>query len=437
MSFERSLLQITKHRKAHDKYAKVVKLEALDALTATILTDQGRYFREHPGVDTIQSAAFFQWFRDFAHPKLPDEKRTQFKLLIDTLTPDVEQSIADGFMERVLAAEASYDILSLVERYQSGEEMDFSGNLRDLVDRLEAEAVKQVKTAEVMDDVEDLLEMDRNDQGLHWRLDCLNLSIRPLRGGDFGVVAGRPDKGKTTFGTSEMTFMAQQLDDLFPEDPGRPAIWLNNEGPGHKIKKRMVQSALALTTTEMVPLAQAHSPDNTARSALMHQFNEVTHGGFSRIRVYDIHDYWSHEVEDIIKRTNAGLVFLDMVDNIRFGGDAANNGSRTDQLLEAMYQWARVIAVKHNCVVIAFSQISADGDGMAYPTLSMLKDSKTGKQGAADFIITLGASNDPVLEGIRYIGCTKNKLVRDGERKDPRSEVIFDGPRGRYTTPGA
>ena len=150
----------------------------------------------------------------------------------------------------------------------------------------------------------------------------------------------------------------------------------------------------------------------------------------------DIHDFWSYEVEDVIKQSNPAIILFDMVDNIRFGGEVGNNGQRTDQLLEAMYQWGRVQAVKHDCVAIATSQISADGDGMPYPTLSMLKDSKTGKQGAAEAIITIGASNDPVLASSRFMGSTKNKLHREGGPKDPRCEVIFDGLRGRYNMPG-
>ncbi|MFN7318844.1 MAG: helicase DnaB, partial [bacterium] len=123
---------------------------------------------------------------------------------------------------------------------------------------------------------------------------------------------------------------------------------------------------------------------------------------------------------------------FDMVDNIRFGGEVNNNGQRTDQLLEAMYQWARVRGVKFDCPIMATSQISADGDGLQYPTLPMLKDSKTGKQGAADVIITLGAVNDPMLARSRYIGTTKNKLVRTGVPSSPQTEVIFNGDRGRY-----
>jgi len=62
----------------------------------------------------------------------------------------------------------------------------------------------------------------------------------------------------------------------------------------------------------------------------------------------------------------------------------------------------------------------------------MLKDSKTGKQGAADVIITGGAVNDPMLEKSRYFGTTKNKRSRTGMRNSPNVEMLLDGDRGRY-----
>jgi replicative DNA helicase len=100
-----------------------------------------------------------------------------------------------------------------------------------------------------------------------------------------------------------------------------------------------------------------------------------------------------------------------------------------------MYQWARLMGVKHDCAVIANSQISADGDGLQFPTLPMLKDSKTGKQGAADLIITMGAVNDDALSNSRYFGTTKNKKVRTGMKSSPNREVIFDGNRSRFVEP--
>ena len=81
---------------------------------------------------------------------------------------------------------------------------------------------------------------------------------------------------------------------------------------------------------------------------------------------------------------------------------------------------------KHNSIGIATSQVSADGEGMLYPSQSMLKDSKTGKQGACDFIIILGKNADVQYEGIRYIGIPKNKKRRAGVKSNPRAEVMFN-----------
>ncbi len=101
--------------------------------------------------------------------------------------------------------------------------------------------------------------------------------------------------------------------------------------------------------------------------------------------------------------------------------------------LEEMYKWARECAVKYNHAGIATSQISNDGDGEMFPTLGMLKDSKTGKQGACDWQLMIGATNDPMMQSFRYIGLPKNKLRREGAQSDPRATVIFNPEIARYT----
>jgi len=283
----------------------------------------------------------------------------------------------------------------------------------------------------VLDPIEDLLKAEENDTGLHWRLPCLNRHIKPLRAGDFGIIAARPDKGKTTFCASELTYMASQVDALYPGE-NRSILWFNNEGPGNKIVMRNFQAALNATTEDLVKLSNTPSDNPKWRTKVREDYAMALGGRPGVLRIFDIHDMWNHEIEDIMKMHKPAVVLFDMVDNIKFGGETNNNGQRTDQLLEAMYQWARLMGVKHDTAVLATSQISADGDGVSYPTLPQLKDSKTGKQGAADLIITLGALNDPVLENSRYIGTTKNKLVRTGKKGSPMQEVFFDSQRGRY-----
>jgi replicative DNA helicase len=61
----------------------------------------------------------------------------------------------------------------------------------------------------------------------------------------------------------------------------------------------------------------------------------------------------------------------------------------------------------------------------------MLKDSKTGKQGACDFILAMG--KDESVPDQRYLSLPKNKLVNSvTAKKCPKAAVYFDGVRGTF-----
>ena len=747
MSLDLTVLRLLKSRERYERLARSVPPRALDQRTAIILKDFGAYFKEFPDTEAIDSGPFMLWFRGFRHPNLKEDALAVFdSLLASVASEGVDPSIESGLMARLVAADTASRLADLITKFQEGEEVDLYQELRSNVERFEQQVDRKVKNPQVLDRIEDLLQAEQDDKGFHWRLACLNQHIKPVRCGDFIVVAARPDKGKclhpdtlvrmhpygvkraqdvrdgdvvmgpggtpknvtgvthgisnmyrvsypwgdsyvvnedhvlslkrskaegphktgdilnvpvkeylawpdsrkgrykgwkadveyreakqamppyllgvwlgdgttdkpqittadyeilaafiaqygeyskvyngityswancalrgdlsgllgnkhiprnyleasreqrlellagiidsdghagdvyeiitkldslkdgyvelarslgfhctanrtfkratncnhagdwywrvrigseafgvvpvrlerkrgtlgprkrhglhfgikvepvgmgeycgfcldgdhlfllgdftvthnTTFMASELTHMAAQVDALFPGE-GRSILWFNNEGPGRNIVTRCFQAALDGTMEDLV----RYNKESTIRE----RYIKALGGRGGALRIFDIHDMWNHEVEDLMRLHKPALVLFDMVDNIKFGGEATNNGQRTDQLLEAMYQWARMMGVKHDCAVMATSQISADGDGVQYPTLPMLKDSKTGKQGAADVIITLGTVNDPVLISSRYIGTTKNKRKRTGFPASPMQEVIFDGDRGRY-----
>jgi len=416
-----TLLRLFKTRDRHDRLIRSVPKHVLDPKSAVVLDDFGKFFREFPDANSIPEDEFWLWFRSFAHPTLSDEQRAYYKAFLAQVQEPVAEELEKGLMARLVAADTASKLVSLVERFNEGEEIDLGMCLRDVVDRFELDTDRKVKTPWVQDDINDLIKADEDDSGFHWRVFDIGLSMRPLRSGDFGILAGRPDTGKTTFVTDELTHFASQVDTVYPGEQ-RTILWFNNEGPGKRIVTRLYQSALNATMGDLVKKSQG--------GTLQAEYVQATGGRADMIRVFDIHDFWNHEVEDIIRTLNPAIVVFDMVDNIKFGGGANNNGQRTDQLLEAMYQWARVIAVKHDCVVLATSQISGDGENMSYPPLGMLKDSRTGKQGAADFILTIGCLNE--YPNARYLGLTKNKLAREGGAKQLKCETIFDGERGRY-----
>jgi len=271
-------------------------------------------------------------------------------------------------------------------------------------------------------DWDDMIEEDTHNVGFQWRLTALAKFFRALRPGDFGIIAMRPDRGKTTLVASEVTYMAPQALTLWP-DQFRPALWLNNEGPGRRILSRVRQATLGMSVSEVREMGS---------EAAKAKYKELMGGRDDMIQVIDIHGWTNYEVEELIRKKNPSLVVFDMIDNIQFVGGMTNNGERNDQVLEAMYQWARSLAVRYDFTGLATSQISALGEGLQYPLQTQLKDSQTGKQGACDFIITGGF--DPNRPGSRFIGATKQKIKLEGA-VDLHAEVFFDQDRARFVMP--
>lgn len=427
MSLEVTLLQLLRYRERYERLAKAVPKAALEPKSVFILDDFGKFFKEFPDVERIEFEPFNLYFTTFAHPTLTEEQRALYRVMLaEVLNKDCDAALEAGIMERLLAAETAHRVTDLISQYNEGAEIDLYVSLRDEMSRYEAATAKKGRLPWVDADIEDILADDKDDRGLHWPIQCLDLTMRGLRPGDFVIYAGRPDKGKTTGVAQIVTHMAAQFNEYYGPEHGRCVLWFNNEGPGRRIVQRMYQAALNATVAELI---------RKSSGGTLKEEYALKMGGLDRIRVMDVHDFWSYELEDIMRRCPPGLVVFDMLDNVKFGGQTLNGGQRTDQILEAAYQWGRLMGVKYDTPVIATSQISADGDGLPFPTLSMLKDSKTGKQGAADAIITLGSKNESMYDGVRWIGLTKNKLARAGQPKSPNAEVLFDGERSRLLMP--
>lgn len=423
MSLDITILKLLRTRDKFDKLYRAIPQHVLDEGTRTIIEDFKKYYNEFD-LDSIEQEPFWTWFRNFAHPKLSAERKVYFQGVLAKVQEPLDERLEEGLHERLVAADAASKLTDLLEKYGEGAEIDLGPALRQVVEQYEQDTNRKVKTPWVDVDIDAELAAVDKDIGFHWRQPAINDTMRPLVAGDFGIIAARPDVGKTTLLTDAVTHFATQVDAIYPGE-GRHILWFNNEGPGKRIISRCYQSALNATYSDLV----ARSKAGTIRQ----DYIDATGGRPDIIRVYDVHDFWNHEVEDIIRAFPPALVIFDMLDNIKFGGAANNNGQRTDQLLEAMYQWGRVMAVKHDCAVLATSQISAEGAELAFPLLAQLKDSKTGKQGAADFILTVGFQS--ATPDNRYLGLTKNKLAREGGPKRLEANVYFDGSRGRYVTP--
>ncbi len=400
-----ALLQLLRFKEDYKRVKGRIPDASLDPQTLALIEDFGKYFYKFPEHEAVDMITFLPMFRAW-HPTLSKDQYAAYEVIIKNVQKELPEEARVGILDTLLELRLGTNLASLLARYDSGDLPDINGALHRALDEYKADATGATVDY-VEDNISDLLKEEIDNSGLHWRLECLNESMRGLRPGDFGIIAARPDKGKTTFIASEVTYLASQL------DSGKCILWLNNEGPGKRILPRLYQAALGATIPELAALDGG---------GLLGRAYEKAMCGTDRIRVVNIHGRDAFTVEQIIERNNAYVVIYDMIDNIRGFGDQP----RTDLKLEEMYKWARTVSVEHDVIGLATSQISNEGDGLLYPTLGMLKDSKTGKQGACDFMLMIGASNDPNLSGVRHLGMPKNKLRRPGGPGDPRATVNYD-----------
>lgn len=416
-----AVLRLLKSRAKYERYHSMIPSGTVNKETAKLIMRFGQFF-DSTDAEHLTHAEFWPFLRTF-YPKWKP-KDIEFW---DAATRPIDQDNALGLDEQIvrnlLATDLSNKALALIEKWNNGDEVELSEQLRQAVEAYDSAVTRKVKSADVVLEWDAMIDDEANGRGLTMRLECLNNVMKPLDEGAFGIFAMRPDRGKTTMVAAEITWWAPQLVDLYP-DEFRPVLWLNNEGPGRRILARIRQSALGMSASEIRALGA-----DKARKAYI----KAIGGREDMIQVVDIHGWSSWDVEELVRKKRPGAVVFDMIDNIHFTGGLANNGERNDQVLEAMYQWARVLGVKYGFVGAATSQISAEGEGNRWPLQTQLKDSRTGKQGACDFIITGGF--DPSMPHTRFIGMTKNKLKREGANASPDCQVTFDADRGRLNMP--
>jgi replicative DNA helicase len=239
------------------------------------------------------------------------------------------------------------------------------------------------------DDLALLLEKQSDKPGLRWPLDSLNRNLGSLRQGDFGFVFARPETGKTTFLATVVPFMAGQTD--------RPVLWFNNEEQGDKVLLRLYQSVLGCTLLEL------HSDVPKRRM----EYQEKTKGNVKFVRDAAI---TKSRVELLCRKFNPSLVIFDQIDKIH----GFHKEERNDIELKSIYVWARELA-KQYAPIIAICQAGASGEGKRWLTMGDVDNSKTGKQGEADWILGIGKVQDEGLESVRYLHLSKNKLLGDAD----------------------
>lgn len=426
MSLETDLLRSIRIRWRFKERVPSLPLYIFEPQTRFLIDSIGAYFREFKDCQEIDKETFMTWLNEVRGARINASDKLLHTALMANFSKPLTEEAEIFLTRRINDADAIYRTMDLAERFNNGEEVDVAEELSSISDIHRAGIrVREDETAEVTGSVSDILEESNSEHGLLWPFDSLNDAMRPAQWGDNIIVAARPDVGKTSFLAACALRFAQQLPELEPDDE-RCVLWLNNEGPGSRVKLRLWQCALRATLPELSEFKSNGTLEST--------YAKVA-GDESRIRIFDIHGWTTAKVERLIERVRPAVVIWDMADHIRYTGDAKVQAARTDEYLEGLYNWIRETGVRFRAVNLVSTQLSGDAENVAYPLLGMLKDSKTGKQGTADAIITIGFVD--IKPTTRSLGLTKNKLNKGNSKGGGRKlgELAFDGARGYFYSP--
>lgn len=282
---------------------------------------------------------------------------------------------------------------ALLNQYVAGEEVTLEESIAAVLAALPAPDAGDV--LEDLDDLAEMLAVKPPEGPNSWALPSLNKRSLPPGPGDFTIIGGLPNKGKTSIAASLV------LNSL-PKDKPQKVLWLNNEGPSYEIRLRL-RSAL----TGLSKDAMAHDP-KAAEEAY-----QKAKGALS-IEVKGIHRWTWHQVLGLVDKAKPDVLVLDMLDHILYAA-----AERRDTMLENLYQEARQLAASRGIFIVATTQLTCpprDADPR-FPTSSWLKDSKSGKEGAAGSMILIGY--DPEDYKLRTLTLVKTKSPKPGPWQTP------------------
>jgi replicative DNA helicase len=415
----------------------------MDSLLLHALSDKAQYGSLRSivpdsliGQDTVGLLAWFSvyWLTFPERERIdPDELKTIVGLrsagaspeqlaltyhLIDGLKTPPDEHALKGMLGQLYTLDLSGRTGAMLERYNSGQEIDLVYELKALVDEGSKRMSSTVATDFVRDDIGKLLQQLGQDNGLKFNfIAALRDGMRGLIPGDSGMFAARVDAGKTSFLCKMATHFAPQVRHLKDIDgnaifeQGRPIVFLVNESEGNRMLPRLRQSALGIDMPTMIAMHNAGELEPAYHKAL----------GGTPIEVKNIHGWNVAQLERFVQEVMPCMFVLDMPANLRM----SITGNKTDAL-EETWQRIRDLAVMTRSIGMGTAQISAEGKDMLYPPMDALKDSKTGVQGALDFQINMGNLSNPAAQKLRGISTPKNKLSRPGQPSNVQTEVVFE-----------
>lgn len=397
------LLKALSNKQAFFKFKSLINPKILSVQSLLLLKDYTAYFdssfyANHPNIDWNTFSTFFFTIR---HPYLDEKSILEYKEILNLLEKTkINEEIQDIYFN-FEKQELYHETTKLLAEHK-----DIDVILTKFNEFKQRNINNSISTEEDMDLNMSLKDTDRS-KGLKWRCSALKDTFTVIKG-DFGLVAGFPGAGKSSFIASEISYMAEQL--LSDEK----IYWLSNEGDKSALIPRLYCATLNCLEKDL----------RLFTDKAITKYIKIMNGDKNRIIIKNIQGWTAKDIENLVLEKKPKLVVIDLLDNVN-GFDKYITEESSFEKYHKLYQWGRELATK-TCPILAVSQFSVRAENTPYPQLSDLRGSKIDKQAALSFAIFIGKVSGQ--ENIRYISMPKEKMGIG----DLQAEVKFDGLRCRY-----
>lgn len=413
------ILQALSDRKRFTSLRPAVPTEMIGPDTQAMLAWFSLYFSTFPDRDSVVWAELSELVKLRSGGQGQEQIALTLHLVQQLQVPVPPESL-QGILAQLLELDLAGRAGSLVSRYNQGEEVELSFELQQMAASTRRSISEGGKPNWADGDISEYLQQENDEGGLQWSMfPLLQKRLKGVRPGLNIAIAAPTDKGKTSLLCYVGVGFAKQAAAMFP---GRPLLYLVNEGTQERITVRMYQTALQCTMQELGQYA--------ADGTLTARYEAVV-GRRDAIRVANIHGKNLAQVEDLIGRHHPYMVISDMTGRIRAMTNKGGGGNDIAQL-EEVWNSMREMTVIQDFAHIGTVQVSAEGFDMLYPPLSAMQNSKTGIQTTLDLCLMMGALNNPERAHLRGLGTPKNKLARSGCTAENQMQVYFDPTRNSW-----
>lgn len=415
------LALLASKRENMNKAAAALKHDGLMLAETNVLSnDIEAYYTTFSKDPSVDFGKFRTFFRAVRHREWKLEKHELYEPIIERIEKAVSAGVDESVLDFFARIKAANDVDSHIKKVLLGEEATLSPVIA-IVESVERTASSRSNIEDLYGttDLTSIFDRRLRAGGLNWRMECMNVSAGPIRGGDLIGIAARPEAGKTSMICSEFTFMAPQL----PED--KDAVIFNPEEGGGRVFLRCLSAAL---NRDLVTLAADEKKTREDYEALL--------GRINRIRVVEPAGGISTDIiERVLDTGKFGLVAINVLGKLHLSHKISHRREETEAAhLASLAYWLRETAGKYDVPIVTVAQAGGEADGQRYLSQGMIHGSKTGVQGELD--LQLGLGYDRTTEDKRYISLLKNKLpgsmTTNPALKHSAHEVKFNGATGRF-----